>query len=124
MFYTGSAGTFSSYTISGCSVKLRWNLTNASQYVIYITSQDKSSFHVQTLTSEHTFVFVAERQGVIYNLKWAPVYGEGKEKHTSTFEDHTVYIAKGKVESCKAEFGLLICQFCLRDEYVYFNLRL
>ena len=124
MFYTGSAGTFSSYTISGCSVELRWNLTNASQYEIDITSQNNSSFQVQIQTTEHTFVFVAERQGVIYNLKWAPVYGEGKEKHRSTSEQHTVFIAKGKVESCKTEFGLLICQFCLRDEYVYFNLRL
>ena len=124
MFYTGSAMTFTSYTISGCSVKLEWNLTNASQYEIYITSQNYSSSIVQIHTTEHTFVFVAERQGVIYDLKWAPVYGEGKERHRGTFEDHAVYITKGKVESCKAEFGLLICQFCLRNEYVHFNLRL
>ena len=104
MFYTGNARTFTSYTISGCSVKLRWNLTDAYQYEIYITSQNISSFHVQTATSEHTFVFVAERQGVIYNLKWTPLYGKERLRG-NTSEDHTVYIAKGKVE------------------FVYFNLR-
>ena len=112
MFYTGSAGNFSSYTISGCSVKLGWNLTNASQYEIYITNQNYSNFQVQIQTSEHKYVFVAERQGVIYYLKWAPVYGEGKGRYRGTSEDHTVYITKGKVESCKEKFGLLICQFC------------
>ena len=125
MFYTGSARTFTSYTISGCSVKLRWNLRNATYYEIYITSQNISRFLVHTTTSEHTFVFVAERQGVIFNLKWTPVYGEGKERYRGyAFENHTVYIAKGKAESCKTEFNLLISQLCLRDEYVYFNLRL
>ena len=115
MFYTGSAMTFTSYTISGCSVKLRWNLTNASQYEIYIRSQNSSSFLVHTTTSEHTFVFVAERQGVNYTLKWTPVYGIGFEIHRgNTPEDHTVLIAKGKVESFLA--------FCLRDEYDDFNL--
>ena len=109
MFYTGSARNFTSYTISGCSVKLGWNLTNASLYEIYITSQNISaSFLVHTTTSEHTFVFVAERQGVIYNLKWAPVYGEGEARYRGTHEDQTVYIAKGKAESCKAEFNMSI----------------
>ena len=127
MFYTGSARTFTSYTISGCSVKLRWNLTNASQYDIYITSQNNSSFYVQIQTSEHTFVFVAERQGVNYTLKWTLLYynSKGTERYRSnTSKDHTVYIAKGTVESCKAEFALLICQFCLTDEYVNSYLRL
>ena len=110
MFYTGSASNFSSYTISGCSVKLEWNLKNASQYAIDITSQNiSSSFLVHTTTSEHTFVFVAERQGVYYTLKWAPVYYIDNKRHRgNTSEEHTVYIAKGKVESCKAEFGILI----------------
>ena len=109
MFYTGSARTFSSYTISGCSVKLGWNLTNASQYEIYIKSQNYSNFQVQIQTSEHTYVFVAESQGMIYNLKWTPIYGEGKERHRgNTSEEHTVFIAKGKVESCNTELGLLI----------------
>ena len=108
MFYTGSAGTFSSYTISGCSVKLRWNLTNASQYEIDITSQNNSSFQVQIQTTEHTFVFVAERQGVNYTLKWTPIYSEGKERYRSyTSEEHTVFIAKGKLKSCKTEFDNL-----------------
>ena len=98
MFYTGSARNFTSYTISGCSVKLGWNLTNASQYVIYITSQNNSSSYVQIQTSEHTYFFVTERQDVIYNLKWTPIYGEGEERHRGMSEDHTVYIAKGKVE--------------------------
>ena len=124
MFYTGSARTFTSYTTSGCSVKLEWNLTNTSQYAIDITSQNNSSSHVEILTTEHTYVFVAERQGVNYTLKWTPVYYIDNKRHRgNTSEDHTVYIAKGKVESCKTEFGILICQFCLRDEYVYFNLR-
>ena len=124
MFYTGSAGTFTSYTISGCSVKLDWNLKNASLYEIYITRQNSSSY-VIIQTTEHTFVFVAERQGVNYNFKWTPVYGIGIERHRgNTSEEHTVFIAKGKVESCKTEFGLLICKFCLRDEYVNFYFRL
>ena len=124
MFYTGSARTFTSYTLSGCSVQLRWNLTNAYNYDIYITSQNNSNFQVHTATSEHTFVFVAERQGV-YTLKWTPIYYMDNGRYRgNTSEDHTVYIAKGKAESCKTEFGLLICKFCLRDEYVYFNLRL
>ena len=125
MFYTGSAGTFSSYTISGCSVKLEWNLRNATYYEIYITSQNISSFLVHLQTSEHTFVFVAERQGVNYPLKWTPIYSEGKGRYRgNTSEEHTVFIAKGKVESCKTEFGLLISQYCLTDEYVHFNFRL
>ena len=108
MFYTGSARTFTSYTISGCFVKLRWNLINASLYEIYITSQNNSNFQIYTTTSEHTYVFVAVRQGVYYTLKWAPVYGEGKERYRgNTSEQHTVFIAKGKVESCKTEFGKL-----------------
>ena len=109
MFYTGSARNFTSYTISGCSVKLEWNLKNASQYAIDITSKNISSFHVQTATSEHTFVFVAERQGVIYNFKWTPIYSKGKERYRGyAFENHTVYIAKGKAESCKAKFNMSI----------------
>ena len=124
MFYTGSTMIFTSYTISGCSIKLEWNLRNATYYEIYITSQNISSFLVHLQTSEHTYVFVAERQGVIYNLNWTPLYGEGEGRYRGTHEDQTVYIAKGKVESCKTEFGHLICKFCLRDEYVHFNLRL
>ena len=108
MFYTGSARNFTSYTISGCSVKLGWNLTNASQYEIYIKSQNYSNFQVQIQTSEHTYVFVAESQGLIYNLKWTPVYDEnGTRSRGNISEEHTVYIGKGKVESCKTEFGLL-----------------
>ena len=125
MFYTGSARNFTSYTISGCSVKLRWNLKNASQYEIDIMSQNISNFKVQIYTSQQTFVFVAERQEVNYTLKWIPIYEiNGNRSRGNTPEDHTVYIAKGKVESCKTEFGLLICQYCLTDEYVNFNLRL
>ena len=108
MFYTGSAGTFSSYTISGCSVKLRWNLTNASQYEIDITIQNNSSFQVQIQTTEHTFVFVAERQGENYTLKWTPIYKiNGNRSRGNTSEEHTVFIAKGKLKSCKAKFGHL-----------------
>ena len=102
MFYTGSARNFTSYTISECSVKLGWNLTNASQYEIYITNQNYSNFQVQIQTSEHTFVFVAERQGVNYTLKWTPIYEKnGISSRGNTSEEHTVYIGKGKVESCK-----------------------
>nr|XP_022295895.1 uncharacterized protein LOC111105800 [Crassostrea virginica] len=91
-----SASNFSSYTISGCSVKLRWNLKNASQYEIYITSQNNSGFQVQITTSEQTYVFVAERQGVNYDLKWTPIYNEGRTRNRGNLsEDHTVYIAKG-----------------------------
>ena len=125
MFYTGSARTFTSYTTSGCSVKLEWNLKNASQYLIYITSQTISSFLVQLQTSEHTFVFVADRRGVNYTLEWTPIYVKNRtSSRGNTSEEHTVYIAKGKVESRKTEFDLLICQFCLTDEYVHLNLRL
>ncbi|XP_022295895.2 uncharacterized protein LOC111105800 isoform X2 [Crassostrea virginica] len=91
-----SARTFTSYTTSGCSVKLEWNLTNTSQYAIDITSQNNSSSHVEILTTEHTYVFVAERQGVNYTLKWTPVYYiDNKRYRSNTSEDHTVYIAKG-----------------------------
>ena len=101
LFYTCSASTFTSYTISGCSVKLRWNLTNTSRYEIYITRQNSRSYF-QIQTSEHTFVFVAESQGVNYNLKWTPIYNI---QRGNISEDHTVYIAKGKVESCKTDLA-------------------
>ena len=112
-------------TTGPCSVKLEWNLKNASHYAIHITNQNSSSFQVHATTSAHTFVFVAKRHGVNYNLKWTPLYYIGNKIHRgNTSEDHTVYIAKGKAESCKTEFGLLIRQFCLTDEYDNFYLRL